>query len=123
MSFIWLLRAVGSKATCQLVHDMQLEDAAGAFPAGSLVVLAGQGMGHRTDQLLPGSLAFGSEILGEVGGQDDDQDVTQELGGQEHPRVSNAQEPADPHARVRVRPREAFGRSVGLKISLEPFLR
>lgn len=79
-------------------------------------------MGHRTDQLLPGSLAVGREILAEVGSQDDDQDVTQELRGQEHPRVSNAQEPADPHTSTRIRPRETSGHFVGLKISLESFL-
>lgn len=93
------------------------------FPADALVVLAGQSVGHHTDQLLPGSLAFGSEILAEVGSQDDDQDVTQELGGQEHPQVSNAQEPADPHASTRIRPRETSGHFVGLKISLESFFR
>uniref|UniRef100_A0A8B9GJL1 Secreted protein n=1 Tax=Amazona collaria TaxID=241587 RepID=A0A8B9GJL1_9PSIT len=32
----------------------------------SLVVLAGQSVGHSTDQLLPGSLAVGSEILPKV---------------------------------------------------------
>lgn len=57
---------------------------------GSLVVFAGQGVGNHAHQLLPGSLAVGSEVLAEVGSQDNDQDVTQELWGQEQPRVSSA---------------------------------
>lgn len=57
---------------------------------GSLVVFAGQGVGNHTHQLLPGSLAVGSEVLAEVGGHDDDQDVTQELWGQEQPQVRDA---------------------------------
>lgn len=47
------------------------------------MVLVGQGVGHHTDQLLPGSLAVRSEVLAEVGGQDDDQGVPQELQGRE----------------------------------------
>lgn len=43
------------------------------------MVLAGQSMSHNVDQLLPGKLAGRSEIPGKVGGQDDDQDVPQEL--------------------------------------------
>lgn len=43
------------------------------------MVLVGQRVGHHTHHLLPGSLAGGSEVLAEVGGQDDDQDVPQEL--------------------------------------------
>uniref|UniRef100_A0A8C3D221 Uncharacterized protein n=1 Tax=Corvus moneduloides TaxID=1196302 RepID=A0A8C3D221_CORMO len=41
-------------------------------------------MGHHPDQLLPRSLAGRGEVLGEVRGQDDDQDVTQET---THPEV------------------------------------
>lgn len=43
------------------------------------MVLVAQRMGHRIDHLLPGRLAGGGELLAEVGGQDDDEDVTQEL--------------------------------------------
>lgn len=70
------------------------------FPDDALVVLAGQSVGHRTDQLLPGGLGLGSELLGEVAGQDDDQDVTQELGGEEQKtqlsncRVAGSRHPA-----------------------------
>lgn len=39
---------------------------------GCSVVLAGQGMSHDADQLLPGKLGGGGEILGEVGSQDND---------------------------------------------------
>lgn len=52
------------------------------------MVLASQGVGHHTDQLLPGSLAFRSEVLAEVGGQDDDEDVTQELWRWEDPLLA-----------------------------------
>lgn len=60
------------------------------LPPEALVVLVGQGMGHHPDQLLPRGLAGGGEVLGEVRGQDDDQDVTQELqrGRQERNQVS-----------------------------------
>lgn len=55
----------------------------GGSSCGSLMVFAGQGVGDHTHQLLPGSLAVRSEILAEVGGHHDDQDVTQELWGRE----------------------------------------
>uniref|UniRef100_A0A8C0U5R9 Uncharacterized protein n=1 Tax=Cyanistes caeruleus TaxID=156563 RepID=A0A8C0U5R9_CYACU len=41
-------------------------------------------MGHHPNQLLPRGLAGGGEVLGEVRGQDDDQDVPQETA---HPEV------------------------------------
>lgn len=44
------------------------------------MVLVGQSMGDHADQLLPSGLAGGSEVLGEVCGQHDDEDVSQELG-------------------------------------------
>lgn len=47
--------------------------------AGGSVVLMGQRVGHHTNHLLPGGLAGGGEVLAVVGGQDDDEDVTQEL--------------------------------------------
>lgn len=45
------------------------------FARGS-VVLVSQRVGHHTDHLLPGGLAGGGEVLAEVAGQDDDEDVT-----------------------------------------------
>lgn len=50
-------------------------------PAEGSVVLVAQGVGHHADQLLPGGLAGRGELLPEVGSQDDDEDVTQELQG------------------------------------------
>lgn len=46
---------------------------------GCSVVLAGQGVSHDTHQLLPGELAGRGEVLGEVGSQDNDEDVPEEL--------------------------------------------
>lgn len=43
------------------------------------MVLVGQSMGHHTDQLLPSGLAGRGEVLGEVRGQHNDEDVSQEL--------------------------------------------
>lgn len=56
--------------------------------AGSSVVLVGQRVGHHTDHLLPGGLAGGGEVLAEMGGQDDDEDVTQELGVEAEEAIS-----------------------------------
>lgn len=47
------------------------------------MVLVGQSVGHHANQLLPSGLAGRGEILGEVCGQHNDEDVSQELGGQE----------------------------------------
>lgn len=57
---------------------------------GRSVVLAGQRVSHDADQLLPGRVASGGEIPGEVGGQDDDQDVSKELEEEKQNRVSAA---------------------------------
>lgn len=62
--------------------------------AGSSVVLVGQRMGHHADHLLPGGLAGGGEVLAEMGGQDDDEDVTQELGVEAEEAVSPVLPPA-----------------------------
>lgn len=43
------------------------------------MVLVGQSMGHHADQLLPRGLAGRGEVLGEVCGQHNDEDVSQEL--------------------------------------------
>lgn len=43
------------------------------------MVLVGQSMGHHTNQLLPSGLAGRGEVLGEVCGQHNDEDVSQEL--------------------------------------------
>lgn len=47
------------------------------------MVLVGQSVGHHANQLLPSGLAGRGEILGEVCGQHNDENVSQELGGQE----------------------------------------
>lgn len=53
---------------------------------GCSVVLAGQSVSHDTDQLLPGKLASRGEIPGEVGSQDNDEDVSKELEEKEENR-------------------------------------
>lgn len=45
------------------------------------MVLVGQSMGHHANQLLPSGLAGRGEVLGEVCGQHNDEDVSQELEG------------------------------------------
>lgn len=61
------------------------------------MVLVGQGVGHHTHHLLPGSLAGGGELLAEVGGQDDDEDVTQELWGGSRAASGEQCPPRSPH--------------------------
>lgn len=51
-------------------------------------------MGHHTHHLLPGSLAGRSEVLADVGGQDDDQDVPQELAKEEEEKPSGTAVPS-----------------------------
>lgn len=76
---------------CQLQTQM---------PSEALVILVCQGMGHQPDQLLPRGLAGRGEVLGEVGSQDDDQDVTQELqrkaGGKSAQQVLGTPGPGHP---------------------------
>ena len=58
------------------------------------MVLVGQRVGHHTDHLLPGGLAGGGEVLTEVSGQDNDEDVTQELAMEGGEAVSPVLPPA-----------------------------